>query len=216
MDDLIEGLMMAGLAMQVAGGSRPASGAEHYFSHVWELEHLAHASHGFKVGIGSIAIAAFHERFLRRDLTAIDVDAVVAAWPDWAEVEREVRAAHTTPGLAEAAVRESRAKYIDAGALQSRLELLQARWPALRKRLASQLLTADELAARLHAAGCPTTPAQIGLSMADLKETYRRARMIRSRNTALDLAQEAGVRQGIVEELFAPGGFWAREVVSSV
>lgn len=214
MDDLIEGLMMAGLAMQVAGGSRPASGAEHYFSHLWELEHLAHASHGYKVGIGSISIAAFYERLLQRDLTDLDVDAVVSAWPSWPEVERDVQAAHTTPGLDEAAVRESRAKYIDADALRDRLELLRERWPALRDRLAEQILTPDELTDRLHAAGCPTRPAEIGLSIADLKETYRRARMIRSRYTVLDLAQEAGVREGIVEELFAPGGYWAREAVS--
>jgi glycerol-1-phosphate dehydrogenase [NAD(P)+] len=214
MDDLIEGLMMAGLAMQVAGGSRPASGAEHYFSHLWELEHLAHASHGFKVGIGSISIAAFYERLRQRDLTAIDVDAVVSAWPSWDEVEREVKAAHRTPGLDEAAVRESRAKYIDADALRDRLELLRGRWPTLRDRLAEQLLTPDELAERLRAAGCPTAPNEIGLSIEDLKETYRRARMIRSRYTVLDLAHEAGVREEIVGELFAPGGYWAREAVS--
>jgi glycerol-1-phosphate dehydrogenase [NAD(P)+] len=214
MDDLIEGLMMAGLAMQVAGGSRPASGAEHYFSHLWELEHLAHASHGFKVGIGSISIAAFYERLLQRDLSDLDVDAVVSAWPSWPEVEREVQAAHQTPGLDEAAVRESRAKYIDADALRDRLELLRERWPTLRDRLAEQILTPDELADRLRAAGCPTTPTEIGLSITDLKETYGRARMIRSRYTVLDLAHEAGVREGIVEELFAPGGYWAREAVS--
>jgi glycerol-1-phosphate dehydrogenase [NAD(P)+] len=214
MDDLIEGLMMAGLAMQVAGGSRPASGAEHYFSHLWELEHLAHASHGFKVGIGSISIAAFYERLLQRDLSDLDVDAVVSAWPSWPEVEREVQAAHQTPGLDEAAVRESRAKYIDADALRDRLELLRERWPTLRERLAEQILAPDELADRLRAAGCPTTPTEIGLSITDLKETYGRARMIRSRYTVLDLAHEAGVREGIVEELFAPGGYWAREAVS--
>jgi glycerol-1-phosphate dehydrogenase [NAD(P)+] len=215
MDDLIEGLMMAGLAMQVAGGSRPASGAEHYFSHLWELEHLAHASHGFKVGIGSISIAAFYERLLERDLTDIDVDAVVSAWPSWPEVERAVQAAHKTPGLDEAAVRESHTKYIDADALRDRLELLRERWPSLRDRLAEQILTPDELADRLRAAGCPTTPAEIGLGIADLKETYYRARMIRSRYTVLDLAHEAGVGEEIVGELFAPGGYWAREVAST-
>ena len=34
--------------------------------------------------------------------------------------------------------------------------------------------------------------------------------MIRSRYTALDLAYEAGILEEIVEELFAPGGYWAR------
>jgi len=33
--------------------------------------------------------------------------------------------------------------------------------------------------------------------------------MIRSRYTILDLADEAGVLEEIVEELFSPGGYWA-------
>jgi glycerol-1-phosphate dehydrogenase [NAD(P)+] len=221
MDDLIEGLMMAGLAMQVAASSRPASGAEHYFSHLWELEGLAHGaaggpppSHGYKVGIGSISIAAFYERLLQRDLTTIDIDAVRSAWPSWDEVERTVQAAHTTPGLDEAAVRESRAKYIDADQLAKRLALLRERWPSLRERLREQIMTPDELRHRLGAAGCPTTPAEIGLDLADLKETYTRARMIRSRYTVLDLAYEAGLLDDVVEELFTPGGFWARDPIA--
>ena len=31
-----EGLILSGVAMAFAGNSRPASGLEHYFSHVWE------------------------------------------------------------------------------------------------------------------------------------------------------------------------------------
>ncbi len=40
MEGLIEGLVMSGLAMQAASSSRPASGAEHQFSHLWEMEGL--------------------------------------------------------------------------------------------------------------------------------------------------------------------------------
>ncbi len=214
---LVEGLMMSGLAMQVAGSSRPASGAEHYFSHLWELEGLAHGvdggpppEHGLKVGFGSIAIAAFYERLLRRDLGEIDVDARRAAWPGWAEVEATVRATHTTPGLDEAAVEQSRAKYVDADQLAERLTRVRESWPALRDRIAPQLLGADQLREQLRAAGAPTTPAELGLRIEDLRATYTRARMIRSRYTALDLAHEAGILEEIVEELFAPGGYWAR------
>ena len=40
-DGLIEGLVMSGLAMQKYRiSSRPASGAGHQFSHLWEMEHL--------------------------------------------------------------------------------------------------------------------------------------------------------------------------------
>ncbi len=95
MEALVEGLMMSGLAMQVSGSSRPASGAEHYFSHLWELEGLAHGveggpppEHGLKVGFGSIAIAAFYERLLQRDLSSVDIDARRHAWPSWAEMSR--------------------------------------------------------------------------------------------------------------------------------
>jgi glycerol-1-phosphate dehydrogenase [NAD(P)+] len=35
--------------------------------------------------------------------------------------------------------------------------------------------------------------------------------MIRSRYTVLDLAYETGILDEIVQELFAPGGYWAQE-----
>jgi glycerol-1-phosphate dehydrogenase [NAD(P)+] len=61
----------------------------------------------------------------------------------------------------------------------------------------------------LRAAGCPAGPAGLGLSGQALRDTYRRARMIRRRYTVLDLAAETGLLDDCVDELFAPGGFWA-------
>jgi len=213
MAELIEGLILAGLAMQAASSSRPASGAEHQFSHLWEMERLGHhddppLSHGFKVGIGSISSAALYERVLARDLAALDVDAAVDAWPDWPETERRVRASHTRPGLDEAAVEETRAKHVSADELRDRLVLLRERWPDLRERLNDQLLPAAELRDRLRDAHAPTAPEDIGLEPAALRDTYRRAQMIRRRFTVLDLADQAGILGACLEELFAPDGFW--------
>lgn len=220
MANLIGGLVMSGLAMQAHQSSRPASGAEHQFSHLWEMEGLGHddgpngeppLSHGFKVGIGSIAIAALYERLLERDLSQLDVDAAVAAWPSWEEVERWVRAQHTTPGLDEAAVAETKAKYADPETLRARLAKVREVWPELRERLREQLLPADQLREQLRQAGAPTTPSEIGLDLQRFKDTYVRSQMIRRRYTVLDLALEAGILEELVEELFAPGGFWASE-----
>lgn len=215
-EGLIEGLIMSGLAMQAASSSRPASGAEHQFSHLWEMEGVGHGSqgkpplsHGFKVGLGSIAIAALYERLLARDLGALDIDGICRTWPSRAETEQAVRAAHTTPGLDKAAVTESLEKYIGADELAARLTLLRERWPELRERVAEQLLPAEQLRQMLRAAGCPTSPAEIGLSRDAFKETYGRAQMIRRRFTVLDVVLEAGVLGSCVEELFAPGGFWS-------
>jgi glycerol-1-phosphate dehydrogenase [NAD(P)+] len=218
MNDLIEGLIMSGLAMQAAGSSRPASGAEHQFSHLWEMEGLGEhpsdgsppLSHGFKVGLGTVSIAALYERVLDRDLAGLDVEAAVAAWPSWEETERRVRAAHRTPGLDEAAVAETRAKYVEAATLRERLSALTRAWPRLRARLIEQLSPAVELCAQLRAAGCPTTPQEIGLSPEQLRDTYRRAQMIRRRFTVLDLTNQAGILDACVNDLFAAGGFWAQ------
>jgi glycerol-1-phosphate dehydrogenase [NAD(P)+] len=210
---LIKGLVMSGLAMQAHASSRPASGAEHQFSHLWEMEGLGvdrepPLSHGFKVGVGSIAIAALYQRVLPRDLADLDVPSITGAWPTGAQVERAVRLAHTTAGLDDAAVAESLAKHVDTGTLAARLALLAERWPDLRERLEAQLLTAERLREMLRAAGCPTGPSEIGLSSGALEATYSRSRMIRRRYTILDLAAETGILDTCVAELFAPGGFW--------
>jgi glycerol-1-phosphate dehydrogenase [NAD(P)+] len=215
MDKLIEGLVMSGLAMQSYRSSRTASGAEHQFSHLWEGEGLGRdddppLSHGFKVGVGSIAIAALYERVLERDLSNLDIEAIRDSWPSREEVEQEVRAAHRTPGLDEAAVEQSLAKYVGADELVERMELLRKIWPGLRKRLVEQSMPAEQLREMLREAGCSISPDEIGLGWAEFEATYSRARMIRSRYTVLDLAAETGIFSKCIEELFAPSGFWAR------
>lgn len=37
---VMEGLVLSGLAMGFAGVTRPASGMEHYFSHLWDMRAL--------------------------------------------------------------------------------------------------------------------------------------------------------------------------------
>jgi glycerol-1-phosphate dehydrogenase [NAD(P)+] len=211
---LVEGLVLSGLAMQAHASSRPASGAEHQFSHLWEMEGLGHdrrppLSHGFKVGVGTVAIAALYERLLERDLAALDIKGLRRAWPGPEQAEAAVRAAHTTPGLDEAAVAETLAKHADPAALARRLAVLADRWPLLRDRLRAQLLPAARLRELLAAAGAPTRPAELGLTAEAFRDTYRRARMIRRRYTVLDLAAETGTLDELVDELFAPGGSFA-------
>src|SRR5688572_13001054 len=83
---LVYGLMMSGFAMQAARSSRPASGADHQFSHLWDMQHHTHdgqpPSHGAKVGIGTLAVTALYERLLERSLESLDVEECCAAWPD--------------------------------------------------------------------------------------------------------------------------------------
>ncbi len=158
-ENLFEGLIIAGIAMQISNSSRPASGSEHRFSHLWEMQALAHGHepvpHGFKVGIGTQASAALYERVLARDLTKLDVDALCRIWPSREEVRSSVQQAHSIPKLAENAVEESLAKYITPDQLRQRLILIQERWPVIRGHLERQLMTAEQIRDLLRAAGCP-------------------------------------------------------------
>ncbi len=62
---LMYGLVLSGLAMQMAGNSRPASGAEHHISHCIEMEvfnPVNSALHGEKVGVATCIVCdAYHE-----------------------------------------------------------------------------------------------------------------------------------------------------------
>jgi glycerol-1-phosphate dehydrogenase [NAD(P)+] len=54
---LLEALISCGVAMSIAGSSRPCSGSEHLFSHALELVCHPTAMHGEQCGVGSILCA---------------------------------------------------------------------------------------------------------------------------------------------------------------
>ena len=211
--DLAEGLIMSGLAMQVLGTSRPASGAGHYFSHQWEMEGLGRSwdpplSHGFKVGLGTVAMCALLERVLDLDLAHVDSDARLARWGTLAEREARVRALQPNPVIAAAAVEQSAAKWLTPDQARARLALIAARWSSIRTRIAAQQLPARVVEQMLRDVGAVHHPAQIGLTLTDLHRTYFQAQTIRTRYTVLDLLAETGYLRETVDSLFAPGGYW--------
>jgi glycerol-1-phosphate dehydrogenase [NAD(P)+] len=216
-DGLAEGLVMSGLAMQAYRGSRPSSGAEHLFSHLWEMEGHGvdvtprRLSHGFKVAVGTVAITALYEALFADGLASLDVDAAVAAWPSREELQRIVLAHHAQPGLREAALAQTMQKYVEAPMVGRRLEALAAAWPSLSARLGEHLLPASELQRMLRAAGAPAHPSDIGLDWQAFRATYVRSQLIRSRYTVLDALAEASLLPAMVDRLFAPDGFWGRQ-----
>ncbi len=210
---LVEGLMLGGFAMQATKSSRPASGAEHQFSHLWDMQHHTHEgappSHGAKVGIGTLAVTALYEALLAMPLESLDAESYAARWPDADEWLRLADARFQDAELKAVARREIAAKSITRAALRAQLSLLREVWPALRERLREQLVPFDTLKQRLHDAGAPVEPEQIGISRARLRETFHSAFFIRRRFTVLDLALRAGVLDEALDSLFGEGGRWS-------
>lgn len=210
--ELTEGLMLAGFAMQCAGSSRCAAGGEHQFSHVWEMQHHTHngkaPSHGFKVGIGSLAMTALYEDFLLQPVEQLDLDQCCAQWPHEAAWEKKVRALFTEPDILAGALEETRAKSPDVPALREQLALVRRIWPALRQQLRAQLIPFREVKAMLQAAGAPVEPEQIGISRQRLRTSFWQAYAIRRRFTLLDLAARTGLLESSLDRLFGKTGPW--------
>lgn len=59
---LAQSLVLSGLAMNIAGNSRPCSGSEHLFSHSLDEHYDIDAPHGLKVALGSLASCIFQKR----------------------------------------------------------------------------------------------------------------------------------------------------------
>jgi glycerol-1-phosphate dehydrogenase [NAD(P)+] len=51
---LLRGLVLSGLAMEIAGSSRPCSGSEHLISHALDSRHPGTAQHGEQVAFGTL------------------------------------------------------------------------------------------------------------------------------------------------------------------
>jgi len=215
---LFEGLAVSGFAMQAADSSRPASGCEHLFSHVWEMSGLTmrdgvEPSHGFKVALGSLSATAAMVRLFADPFTESDVAEARRRYPSWEERKAMIHRLFGDGGLAERIVQESRAKHLEGRALDARLERIAGKWEALRRLVDGQIMEFARMQAMFRVAGCPTEPQAIGLSVERCAATVIAAQMIRSRYTVLDLAYETGRLHVVVDAVLSafaterqPGG----------
>ena len=209
---LTEGLMLGGFAMQACRSSRAASGAEHQFSHLWDMQHHTHngsaPSHGFKVGIGTLAVTALYERLLAYPMADLDIDRCVAKWPSLETWIARATEWLKDPDMVAGATKELQAKYIDQEELRKQLTLLKSVWPELRQRVTEQLLPLGVLKGMLQQAGSPVEPEEIGITRERLRRTYWGAYCIRRRFTVLDLAARLGLLDSCLDQIFGPQGLW--------
>ena len=203
----VEGLMRGGFAMQDMQSSRPASGAEHLFSHLLEMrDHTFRGDivpHGIQVGVFTLFMCRVYEEMLAFDYSALDVDAVLANWKPLEEQEREGAAAFSGTKFPELGVKAVRAKFVDRDTTRARLEDFKSRWPAIRARLEAQLVPSAEIERRLRVVGAPTTPEEIGstveASLADARKTI----YMRDRYMALDFLALTGQLDDFARGAFA-------------
>ncbi|MBE6823666.1 MAG: sn-glycerol-1-phosphate dehydrogenase [Ruminococcaceae bacterium] len=179
-EKLMYALLLSGLAMQMVGNSRPASGAEHHFSHLWEMELIngpIDAYHGEKVSVG-LMIAVEEYRRAREALAAGKY-----RWADYSGLEMGL----LNREIPSAAMREELIRENTPDPLASiDKDRLKAAIPGI-VQILSELPSPEEVRRLLTAAGCKTSLGEIGLDPQILEKSIRLSPYVRNRLTLMRL-----------------------------
>lgn len=203
MKKVFAGLAATGYGMQMYQESRPASGAEHLFSHIWEMEGLKYqgeeVSHGFKVGIGTMISTLLFEYVINHDFESLRPRMKQPLTREERKKEAEALLANGCYGTAplETALK----KYLTPEETLERRALIGSKWKELQADLKKQIYPFEELRAMLKKANAPTAPSEIGLSREQFFHAIPTAQLIRIRYTILDLLYECGLLDDACNEI---------------
>ena len=192
---IFDGLAATGYSMQMYLDSRPASGMEHMCSHVWEMEGLQFngedVSHGFKVGIGSIASTLLMEYVAGHSFDELAPRMKPGLSPEERSAEIDELLKRGCYGDRYKAI--GMKKFLHGDALAARRERIRQAWEPIRRGVRERLIPHDELIGIMRSAGCPVRPVQIGLDREQFLHGLRTAQVTRPRYTVMDLLYELGL-----------------------
>lgn len=210
--DLFEGLTLSGFAMQAARSSRPASCCDHLFSHILDMEGHRYEgklqSHGYQVAIGTLTMCAVFDELFKLDLTSVDVDACVEAWPTLEQEQAralEVFEGSPAPRLGYEMISQ---KYGDKEAVRAELTRLKAEWPQLKESLQGQVYSFKKMQELFRLAGAPYETEHIGVTHEQIRAMFPKVQLMRARYNVLDLAMRGRFYDELVQPVFSEAGPW--------
>ena len=200
--DIMEGLVLTGVAMSLYGNSRPASGCEHHMSHYWEMmfeqQGRRPAPHGTQVGVGTVLMLKLVEA-LRN--TKVDFAAARAAAMAYDQVvwEENVRAAYG-PAAQGVIDMEAKAKKNETGARLERIGVMEKNWAEITA-LLEALPASETVVNLLKSLDSPYTPAGIEVDIEMLKNTFLYCKEVRARYTILQMVWDLGLLDTLSERI---------------
>lgn len=176
--DVTYALIMSGIAMQMMGNSRPASGAEHHISHMIEMEPEAFpvkfpAMHGEKTGVGSLIAVREYKRLAK-------IEDITPYITDYAPIPEEHFRKFFGERLADSLIKENEN---DCLAKVSR-EKLSASWGELRH-IIDELPTEEYLYGLLEMLDAKRDLASIGVEESELSVLLKNSPLVRNRLTLM-------------------------------
>jgi glycerol-1-phosphate dehydrogenase [NAD(P)+] len=200
---LFEALSITGFAMQYVRDSRPVSGSEHLFAHVWEMEDLSvngvPVTHGHKVAIGTLAATAFLE-ILFADTPPLPSPSFRHLTLDQRVAEVKAAFQANSPAL-DSVLKTSAEKFPDPVTVERTCDGFRDTWKDIRAKVLEQITPYSELREMFVKAQCPVLPGEVNLTRTAVIDCARRAQMIRKRYNGLDLAMDLGCFETILAKL---------------
>ena len=192
---VFEGLVIGGIAMAYAGVSRPASGVEHYFSHVWDMRAEEFGTpcelHGIQCAIGTLMAVSLYEKIKKITPNRENAKKFVEAfsYDEWKKVLSDYlgKAADTMIAL-----EKKEGKY-DVIKHSARLETIIENWDKILDIINEELPKASEIKNLLDVIGCPTRASEIGIDEKDNAKAFASTKDIRDKYVLSRLAWDLGV-----------------------
>ena len=191
-----EGLILSGVAMALAQVSRPASGLEHYFSHLWEMfaldRGLPPELHGIQVGVGTVLCLRIYDRLKTMTPDAETAERAIAAF-DPAQWEQNVRRVFGSAAQTLIDSENSLWHKNDPTQHRERLHRILTHWGEIRQIMAEELPDTEAILSLMKALGMPTTPAEIGEDAQDTRDAFLCSRDIRDKYLTSSLLWDLGL-----------------------
>lgn len=200
--NLMEGLILTGIAMSFVGNSRPASGSEHHLSHYWEMqflfEHKKAVLHGTKVGVATTITTHLYKLLKNR---TIDFTEAAKRLQEFSQTgwEEEVRKYYRECGneIIAAAEKDGRNDSIQR---QKRLKKIEVNWEQIQN-VVAQVASPDEIRGILQQAGVPADPKEIDIDSHTVRAAILLAKEVRPRYTILGLLSDLGLLEEFAEQV---------------
>ena len=191
-----EGLILSGIAMAFAQISRPASGLEHYFSHLWEMfaleRDLPMELHGIQVGVGTVLTLRIYDRLrhLRPDRETAEKAMRSFDAKMWETNVRRVfgNAAQTLIDSEKEIWHKN-----DPEQHAERLNQILAHWDEILVIIDEELPLTAEIVAMMKKLMMPIRPAEIGESGRDVYDAFHCSRDIRDKYLTSSLLWDLGL-----------------------
>ena len=190
---VFEGLVIGGVAMAFAGVSRPASGVEHYFSHVWDMRGLEFGTkvdlHGIQCAVATNITASLYERVLKIAPDKQKALAFVKTF-DYAVWAKQLKEFLGTGADAMIALEEKEQKY-SVEKHEKRLEIILKKWDRICEIIRDEIPAPKEIGSILDKIGSPKTAKEIGIDC-DLSRTLKATKDIRDKYVLSRLLWDLG------------------------